>query len=257
MPCRITTDGNFHIHLTAQESNLFIFKAATLAFGALLRPCDWVIRQHSAGRLCQMSFYFSLYEPEHREERKGAERGEKLSDDVSTKSYYTQKVILVYLSSLLSLLVQAYRNSPIWAFFSIFFFFSPRLSPLCCVQRSVHLFSTTGKVFVFICFYKLQGAEAFRGATVFLSPPPQHLPQVRMTRACPSMYICRGSWMVMATGISTIIHVSSVPNEGGLRPGASLSFPGFFYDHQPIRLDVHNNGNPLKTHCRLEYCWIR
>lgn len=57
----------------------------------------------------------------------------------------------------------------------IFFFFfkpsEPRLAPLCCVQRSVHLFSTTGKVFVFICFYKLRGAEAFRGATVFLSPP--------------------------------------------------------------------------------------
>lgn len=58
-----------------------------------------------------------------RTQRKAKEQkgGEKLSGDVSTKSYYTQKVILVYLSSLLSLLVQAYRNSPIWFFFSSFF----------------------------------------------------------------------------------------------------------------------------------------
>lgn len=96
------------------------------------------------------------------------EKGEKLSYNMSTKSYYTQKVILVYLSSLLSLLVQGYRNGPIWVFF--FVFFPPfslqnpvSLAPLCCVQRPVHLLSTTGKVFVFICFHKLQGAEAFRG----------------------------------------------------------------------------------------------
>lgn len=37
LPCTITPDENFHFSLTAQESNLFIFKAATLAFGTF-RP---------------------------------------------------------------------------------------------------------------------------------------------------------------------------------------------------------------------------
>lgn len=172
-------DENFHFSLTPQESNLLIFKAATLAFGALLCPSDWVIRQRNCRTTLSnatrpTSFYFSVYKPENTK-RKEQEGGEKLSDDVSTKSYYTQKVILVYLSSLLSLLVQAYRNRQFDFFFPFFSEPSePRLAPLCCVQRSMHLFSTTGKVFVFICFYKLQGAEAFRGATVFLSPPRRY-----------------------------------------------------------------------------------
>lgn len=129
----------------------------------------------SAGRLCQVQhsrrpFVSQFTRQENTKKRKGTERGEKLSGGESAKSYYTQKVISVYLSSLLSLLVQAYRNSPI-CFFFIPEPSEPRLAPLCCVQRRVHLFSTTGTEFVFICFYKLQGAEAFRGATVFLSPP--------------------------------------------------------------------------------------
>lgn len=60
--------------------------------------------------------------------------------------------------------------------------------------------------------------------------------------------------MVKATGISTIIHVLSLPNEGGLCLGANLSFPSFFNDHQQNRLDVKDNSSALKSHYQLEYC---
>lgn len=59
-------------------------------------------------------------------------------------------------------------------------------APLCCVQRSVHLLSTTGKVFVFICFHKLQGAEVLKGGTVCISLPIYS--KVRICYACPLPY---------------------------------------------------------------------
>lgn len=219
---------------------------------SVLCPCDWVIRQHSAGRLCQMQHAPCLFISQftsQESQRKGTERGEKLSDGVATKSYYTQKVILVYLSSLLSLLVQAYRNRPIW----FFFFFqtqwaSTRPTLLCsALLASVQHYSRES-----ICLHLFLQIASCRGLPKghCVPPPPLHwYPWPVLAPPCTSAEGHEWRWLQGLVPLSMHYHY--------LMKLANLKVPCSFYNHKQNRLDVYANGNLMRNTIRFEYCCIR
>lgn len=120
----------------SKNLTLFIFKAAILAFGALLCPPDWVIRQQMSrmtlpNSTCQgfLFFFFFFHNQFTSQITKRKEKKNELNH--VWKVLLNSEVVSVYPSSLLSLLVQEYRNGPLCFFWTLWVCSTLLCSALC------------------------------------------------------------------------------------------------------------------------------